>query len=137
MEIVKLKFKNIHCIRPLWEELNRLHENNSDYFKAHFAAFTFERRLAQLKDTDGIAVFAAKDSGNGDRFTGYCIASTKDRTGEIDSIFVVPDHRKTGLGNLLIDRAESWLKTQDIDKILISVAQGNESAFGFYHNPAM
>ncbi len=30
-------------------------------------------------------------------------------------------------------KAESWLKTKDINRIIVCVAEGNESALGFYN----
>lgn len=129
MEIAVLDPDEIHEIQPLWESLNHLHEEKSDYYKAHFRSFTFEQRLDQFKNRNGIKVFAAKDNGT---LAGYCIASQKDNTGEIDSIFILPGYRKTGLGNELMQTAEQWLENQGIDKIHICVAQGNEAVFEFY-----
>ena len=133
MEIIQLNENEIADIRPLWEALNRLHEEKSTYFKDHFATFTFDRRLAQFKNRDSVVVFAARDTENAGNLVGYCIASINNRIGEIDSIFILPGLRSTGIGNRLMTRAESCLQTQDVDKIQISVAQGNEAAFGFYN----
>ena len=129
MEITKLKGEQFHTIKPLWEELNRLHKEKSDYFKAHFTPFTFEKRFEQFKDRDDFAIFAAGDNKT---IIGYCIASVKDGAGEIDSIYIRPSHRKTGIGDRLMEKAEQWLTRQNINKVHISVAQGNEEAFGFY-----
>ena len=38
----------IGCIKPLWEELNRIHLADSVYFKKHYSAFTFEKRMEAL-----------------------------------------------------------------------------------------
>ena len=32
-------------IKPLWEELNRIHLADSVYFKAHYTHFSFEERI--------------------------------------------------------------------------------------------
>ncbi len=58
----------------------------------------------------------------------------KKTVGEIDSLFVQDSYRKTGLGDRLIEAAEKWLSQKRVQKIHISVAQGNEGAFGFYNN---
>ncbi len=129
MEITKLEDEHFHTIKPLWKELNRLHKEKSDFFKDHFTAFTFEKRFEQFKDRGDLAIFAARDDK---ALIGYCIASVKDGTGEIDSIYIRPAHRKTGIGDRLMEKAEHWLTLQNINKIHISVAQGNEEAFGFY-----
>lgn len=129
IEISRIPNREIHVIRPLWEKLNQLHEEQSDHFKNHFSHFSFEQRIEQFNDRDDLAVFTA--TRDGDTF-GYCIASVKNRTGEIDSIFIRPVYQKSGIGEKLLEKAESWLNSQDIDKIHICVAQGNELAFGFY-----
>lgn len=130
MHIVTLKPDETFAVKPLWEKLNRLHKERSDFFKEHFDTFTFEKRIAQFNDRDAVRVFAAKKN---DAIIGYCIASTKDRIGEIDSIYVKTGFRKEGVGDRLMDYAENWLKEQNILKLNISVAQGNEEAFAFYN----
>lgn len=129
MKIEKLEEADIQLIRPLWERLNQLHGDLSPNFKAHFRAFTFEDRVGEFEDRDGLAVFVARD---GSRISGYCIASFLGDTGEIDSIYIDPDTRETGLGSRLIDTAEAWLNKKKLKRIRISVSSGNESVFGFY-----
>ncbi|MCP4021361.1 MAG: GNAT family N-acetyltransferase [Desulfobacteraceae bacterium] len=129
MEIIRLEMKNILQIRPLWDELNRLHAKQSAHFKEYFESFTFDMRLKQFIDRDALAVFVARDETG---LIGYCVASVKKKTGEIESIFILPDYRKKDLGQRMMEQAESWLKTKKIAKIQLCVAEGNESAFGFY-----
>jgi GNAT superfamily N-acetyltransferase len=87
--------------------LNELHGQLSSNFKEHFNRFTFVQRIAALRDRDSFAIFLA--GGKKSPF-GYCIASIQASTGEIDSIFVLPEHRGRGAGNLLMGAAESWLR---------------------------
>ena len=130
MEINKIKNQNVYQVKPLWEELNRHHCEHSTHFKAHFKAFTFEERIKQLESRDAVAVFVAEDQSE---FIGYCMASIKAHEGEIDSIFVEPDHRNQKVGERLMQCAESWLKVMGATRLVVCVAEGNESAFGFYH----
>ncbi len=135
MKIIQIAPENIETIQPLWEGLRRLHEERSTHFNEHFKSFTFEKRMAQIKTRDTIAVFAAK---NDHTLIGYCIASVgahigNGQTGEIDSIFIDPQYRKSGIGDQLITHAENWLKANEITKIHICVARGNESVFEFYN----
>ena len=60
MKIVELKEKDFHQIRPLWEELNKLHGKLSNHFKKHFRSFTFESRLKQIKEKESFSIFAPK-----------------------------------------------------------------------------
>ncbi len=130
MEINKIENQNVYQVKPLWEELNRHHCEHSTHFKAHFKAFTFEERIKQLESRDAVAVFVAEDQSE---FIGYCMASIKAHEGEIDSIFVEPDHRNQKVGERLMQCAESWLKVMGATRLVLCVAEANESAFGFYH----
>ena len=130
MKIVELNEKDLHQIRPLWEELNKLHGKLSNHFKKYFRSFTFESRLKQIKGKESFSIFAAK---NNSKCVGYCIASVENQIGEIDSIYIDPKHRSKKVGESLIVAAESWLNSKGITKIHISVAEGNESVFNFYN----
>ncbi len=130
MDIVQIEKDKISNIRFLWEELNELHGQLSTHFKEHFKNFNFTDRMNLLKDKDFYTVFAAQNE-NG--FIGYCIASVKGKVGEIDSIYIKTDYRHLGTGENLISKAESWLRSKGASKIIVGVAEGNESVFGFYH----
>lgn len=79
---------------------------------------------------EAIAVFVANIESN---LVGYCMTSVKDRIGEIDSIYINPQYRGKKLGEQLMEKAESWLKSKKIIKFSISVVEGNESVFDFYN----
>ncbi len=130
MNIRKIEKNDISLIRPMWEELNKHHGTLSTNFKEHFYSFTFEVRQQQIKKKEDIAVFVAEVEN---ARIGYCIVSVDDKLGEIDSIFIEPEYRKKGIGERLISEAETWLKSKNIEKINISVAEGNESVFDFYY----
>ena len=127
MDIVPIE--NMAEIRPVWERLNRLHAEKSTHFRDHFNRFTFDARMAELSDKDAVGIFGARED---QALVGYCIASVHNETGEIDSIFVDAEYRKSGLGDRLMAAAESWLSTRPVSRIRVSVAQGNESVLGFY-----
>ena len=129
MNILKLNKKEIFKIRLMWEKLNALHGDLSTHFKDHFKALSFEERLRQIEIKKSFAFFIAQTE---QELVGYCIASIEDETGEIDSIYVDPKHRYNQIGERLLLKAESWLKSQNVVKYQISVVQGNESVFQFY-----
>lgn len=130
MKITELNNKDIYRIRPLWEELNKLHGKVSTHFKSHFGSFTFQKRVRQIEAKESFSVFVAEDDS---KYVGYCIASIENQVGEIDSIYIDPGYRNKKAGEKLIAAAESWLNSKDITRIQIAVAEGNESVFGFYH----
>jgi ribosomal protein S18 acetylase RimI-like enzyme len=130
MKISRLKNEHIFDIRSLWEDQKNLHSQLSTYFGEEIRDFTFEERLAQFEDRDALAVFIAQTETE---LIGYCIASVKGKTGEVDSIYIKPNHRRQKIGERLMNEAESWLRTKNISEIIIRVGEGNESVFGFYH----
>ena len=74
----------------------------------------------------------ARDPGTGE-YVGYCITSlTGDHKGEIESIYVDPDHRSRGIGDALMRRALQWLDDGGAKVKTLGVAAGNEVVFGFY-----
>ena len=130
MKIVELNKNDLPQIRPLWEELNKLHGKYSTHFQKHFRSFTFDDRLKQIEKKESFSVFVAEESS---KCVGYCIVSVENQVGEIDSIYIDPQNRNKKIGESLMIVAESWLQSKDVIKIHISVAEGNESAFGFYN----
>ena len=129
MHIVKLHEDEVFEIQPLWEKLNQLHGKLSQNFKQHFAKFTFEERMKLIHQKKSFAVFMAK-SGNVN--IGYALASVEQDVGEIDSIFIVSEYRGNGLGKKLIETSQAWLAEQNVKRMIIGVAEGNESAISFY-----
>ena len=130
MKIRKIDKKDISLIKPMWQELNQHHWEQSNNFKTHFSSFTFEERHKQIAQKDLFAVFIAENKCS---LIGYCIASIDGNTGEIDSLFVNPLHRTKNIGERMMLEAETWLRSKGVEKIRICVTEGNESVFHFYH----
>jgi ribosomal protein S18 acetylase RimI-like enzyme len=137
----KPKIKYVHGdggmldeIKVLWETLNRHHLSVSPYFKDYYLTLTFEeRKRAILQRASGgeVRVDLALDASG--ELVGYCVSSI-DRwlTGEIDSIFVGAKYRGQGIGRALMEKALAWLNGKGAKKKIVSVAVGNEQAYGFY-----
>jgi ribosomal protein S18 acetylase RimI-like enzyme len=137
----KPRFKYVHGdggmldeIKVLWETLNRHHLSVSPYFKDYYLTLTFEeRKRAILQRASGgeVRVDLALDASG--ELVGYCVSSI-DRwlTGEIDSIFVGAKYRGQGIGRALMEKALAWLNGKGAKKKIVSVAVGNEQAYGFY-----
>jgi len=60
------------------------------------------------------------------------VSSIIDETGEIDSVFIKPEYRKKGVGNMLMEASLNWIKTNNVKLIRVAVSVGNEEVFGFY-----
>ena len=131
MEIKALDKSEIHLIQHLWEELNEIHQEDSIHFKDHFANFTFEKRCKDLVaiDSENIQIDVLFDE---DKPVGYCISTVKGHRGELESLFIEKQYRKLGYGDDLVKRGIAWLKSNNCERIEVSVAAGHESVFGFY-----
>lgn len=123
----------IDKIKPLWDQLNELHLSVSPYFKNYYRTLTFQDRkrvILQRALGGDVRVDLALDA---DVLVGYCVSSVdKALTGEIDSIFVDPKYRGQGIGKALMQKALAWLNGKGAKKNIVSVAVGNEQAYGFY-----
>ena len=125
----------LDLIRSLWQELNDHHTKVSLHFSNAFATTTFEARKESLIANairEGLLVDIAIDSETG-REIGYCISCLRtERWGTIESLYVKPEFRNTGIGQTLMERALNWLETKKVVEKTIAVVYGNEQTFAFY-----
>lgn len=130
-EIIRLDKKNLKRVESLWKKLNELHLQESPYFKEHYESFSFSERskkLLSVPDDDLLIEIIRNDQ----KVCGYCISSIINKTGEIESLFILEEDRGNGLGEILVERSITWLKSRKCKKIQVSVSYGHESVFGFY-----
>jgi diamine N-acetyltransferase len=128
----KITLNNIAIIKPIWEELNRLHYTDSIYFKDHFHNFTFEKRAAYFHKKNENEIFIEIVKTEEGTAIGYCISTTNGTTGEIDSICITEKYRGNKLGEKLIKNGVKWLKSKNCSTIKLGVSYGHEVVFGFY-----
>jgi len=119
-------------IGELWSELNLIHYEKSPHFKHFFGTFEFRDRkqmfLAHAEKGTLFIVFAY----DGGRIIGYCVSSIVEGVGEIESLYVKPDYRKSHIGKNLMEKSLEWIKLNGVKKMLLKVAYGNEEVFSFY-----
>lgn len=118
----------------LWEQLNRHHATLSPHFAEHYERKTFaERRAGLLCKAEGGSLHVELALDQLGDVVGYCVSTVDPAlVGEIDSLFVLPSWRGMALGHTLITRSLDWLREQGVQRTRLSVAAGNEQAFGFY-----
>ena len=122
-------------IKPLWEELNKHHESISTYFSEAFSEFTFEIRKSTLlmKSMNGHLFTDIAIDAESHMEIGYCISTiNSELKGEVESIYIKPEHRKSGVGSLLMTRALNWFDSNGVTEKNVVVAYGNEQAHSFY-----
>ncbi|THB79582.1 MAG: GNAT family N-acetyltransferase [Desulfobulbaceae bacterium] len=128
-KVKALNINDIEQIQPLWMGLNEVHYRHSNYWKDHFATYSFEERMKKIQEADDFSIFCSRD---GDELTGYCICSVRKGAGEIDSIFVREQKRNSSVGRQLAENALAWLAEKKVAEIRVTIAEGNESVMGFY-----
>jgi diamine N-acetyltransferase len=125
----------LDSVEPLWHGLIEHMQKSSTVFQAFYASITFEKRKqALLKKTKNgeihIAIAYAKVT---EEKVGYCISSINDeKTGEIDSIFVVQPYRGFGVGAGLMKDALAWMDSKGAESKIVAVGAGNERVCQFY-----
>jgi ribosomal protein S18 acetylase RimI-like enzyme len=119
-------------VKELWEELNQIHFEKSVDFKNHYKAFTFATRKESIVHHAENGKLLVVIAYCNNLKIGYCISSVIDGIGEIDSLFVKSDYRKSAVGHKLMEMSLDWIKSNAAQKIIVKVSVGNEEVFGFY-----
>jgi GNAT superfamily N-acetyltransferase len=127
--------KDLEKIRLLWEQLNEHHHAKARHFQRHYETWNFDDRKAYFEKCAGegtLRIDLAFDNDK-ERYVGYCASSiSKERHGEIESIFIEEVYRSQGLGTELLSRVISWMDAKGVVRKRVAVADGNEDAWGFY-----
>ncbi|MGN0144122.1 MAG: GNAT family N-acetyltransferase, partial [Clostridium sp.] len=134
VSIIEKNIDEIELIKPLWEQLNLIHADKSVNFKKRFEKYTFEKRMKSIinKAQNGIIKLDILFDDEKNRYVGYCISSIENYSGEIESIFIEKEYRKSGLGGKLMESALRWFKDKSITDIKINVVYNNSDALPFY-----
>ena len=122
-------------VEPLWSQLRRHHADLTPQWRASLLATSFKERRAELVGKCGVLVSMATCHAQD---IGYCVstitsaAGTSDVTGEVDSLYVIPSHRGSGVGHALMSTAMNWFAGQSVSSIVVNVISGNDDAQRFY-----
>lgn len=117
-------------VGPLWSQVRRHHADLAPRWSADLLATSFERRRAELVRKGGILVSLATAQAQD---IGYCVSTiTPDAMGEVDSLYLIPSRRGTGIGHALMSRAMDWFAAQSVQSIVVNVISGNDAAQQFY-----
>lgn len=133
IEYLEIEKNGLDFIEPLWHKLNEHHRMRSSHFKGHFNRMTWGKRKSDLLDKSqngGLLINVAKESNT---LIGYCVSTISgDNVGEIESIFIVEQYRRRGIGDYFMKRALEWMEKNAVIRKKVAVVAGNEEAFGFY-----
>ena len=117
-------------VEPLWSQLRRHHADLAPQWSASLLAISFDERRAELVGKGAVLVSMATWCGQD---IGYCVSTVaSDATGEVDSLYVIPSHRGSGIGHELMTVAMDWFARQSVRSIVVNVICGNDDAQRFY-----
>lgn len=122
-------------IVPLWEMQKEYHRALSKHFSGNFVKMTWTTRRNELikKSEGGFLRLDVATSTDTSTNIGYCISTvSKAGQGELDSIFILSEYRKHGIGDRLMRRALTWMDEKHARAKILIVGAGNEQVFSFY-----
>jgi ribosomal protein S18 acetylase RimI-like enzyme len=136
IEYTEADRQDLETIRGLWQELIAHHQALApDYFASHYARMTFDLRKKDLLEKSGkgaLRIDLARERATGE-LVGYCVSTISEHgQGEIDSIYVVQDYRRSGIGDTLMRQALGWMDECSVTKKVLAVGAGNEEVFAYY-----
>jgi ribosomal protein S18 acetylase RimI-like enzyme len=67
-----------------------------------------------------------------DRLAASVMVGCDGHRGWVYYLAVAPERRRAGLGRVMMDAAEAWLRAHGAPKIQLMVREDNEAALGFY-----
>lgn len=98
-------------------------------------------RFEELLDSKDRAIFIATDSLSS---MGYvvthvirhpgCIYTLPSNVLLVDQLAVAPEHRRRGVGKVLMERAQRYATEQGLDRVELDVRTHNRSAIEFYRS---
>ena len=74
----------------------------------------------------------AVDEATG-KCVGYIVSTVNtEHVGELQSVYVEADYRRTGVGGTLMQKALAWMDQQGAVEKAVEVSYGNECAWDFF-----
>nr|WP_315023432.1 GNAT family N-acetyltransferase [uncultured Aminipila sp.] len=131
IKIMDIDYDEIKIIRDLWEKNRLYHQNISEHFKEVYGLISFDERMKDFSasNKNTIKITVAK---NNDQYIGYCISTTVDGAGQLQSIHVCESNRGNGIGRQLASEHIEWMREMGCKEIGVNVSQENASAIAFY-----
>ena len=139
IEIVEAKGSHVPDMVELWIEFMDHHKDIDPRFPVRDDAHIgFEQHLRELMGAENTLVLVALDDG---RAVGFSISQVnsyppiwveRDKYGFIDTMAIMADYRRQGIGEQMLDRIFEWFASQDIDRIELTVAAKNQVGYSFW-----
>jgi len=117
----------------LQAHLDEAAELHGAVFERPWSRSTLEEFLA----TPGTAGAAVLDTAGGPRFAGFVLFRSLGDFAEILTVAVAPEHRRQGLGRLLMRHAADKARETGAERLLLEVHDGNLPALRLYETLGM
>lgn len=140
--IRRIAVEELDRIEPLWNALREHHANvRPDLGPPRSREESWSLRRGQyaawLEDTDNFLLLAERD----DEAVGYAMVHVRsgsatwplaERTGEIETLSVLPSERGQGTGTELLEEVRRQLRARGVQEIALHVVHTNRDALRFY-----
>jgi len=139
VEIAVAQDAHVPGIVEVWKEFMDFHKDIDPRFPVRENAYIgFEKHLRGLIVAEDTLVLAALDES---RVVGFSVAQVnkyapiwmeRETYGFIDTMAVISDYRRKGIGEQMLARILQWFESRDIDRIELSVSARNEVGYSFW-----
>ncbi len=142
MQIKKATANDLQALQNLEAQFNQERDSWHNLQTQDFHKRKYSRNVITLQDIDSDIIFITQDSqGNSVAFISGSIHSrpnhTLNKLGSIDSLYVLPDHRKNQMARDLFNKLEEEFKSRGCDHITLHTDAENIPAQKFYEKQNM
>ena len=138
MEVVRARKPDIPAILEIWKELMDFHVPfDSRYTLSDGAEESMNDHLERLVEAEDTLVIMAventKPMGFGiARIRNYPPVFIKQTHGTIEDLAVSSEHRRKGIGELMLNEMLDWFRSLGIDRVELRVASMNTVGYSFW-----
>lgn len=126
-----INIDEIHMIKDIWEKNREFYINISNFFNFLYKGIVFEDRMKPFEsmNQDNLKITIAQEN---DIVIGYCLSTTDDSYGEMNTLHVKEEERGKGVGKKLMEMHLKWMKEKECLNISLHVSCENENTIAFY-----
>jgi GNAT superfamily N-acetyltransferase len=140
MYIREATVDDVPALVELWKEFMDFHAKREPFLTrvkdadAHWAEYVQEN----IESAEWLVLVADDEV----QVVGFCTATVKTyppvlvtkRIGFVQDLAVTAAEREKGIGEQLFQKAESWLRTWEIDRVEVNVAVANQTGQDFWRH---
>lgn len=134
-EYMEIDSANLDLIATLWNKLREHQRDLSPRFSDHYEKRNCKSRKTELLQKPESGSFHADVviDQSMKKIIGYCVSTiSPDIQGCLESVYVEPEYRNSGIGDRLMRQALQWMDEKQATTKTLTVGIGNERVFGFY-----